>query len=139
MSSYEGDTPGSATARSTEAARRRLRRSRRGKLPPSIILVNCAGTKHRISLPRRGPVVLFDHHDCSDAEFAQARSRDDGGCLQILRYVRFGCSYNSYGWYQWAVHFGSKYGGPGWAIILRLREFDERRKLRRLLRCIDLD
>jgi hypothetical protein len=111
---------------------------RRRSLPPSILLVLCSGELHRLSLPSRGPIVLLDHPDRQLVEAMLARRTDTEGCLDVLRRVRARSSNNGWGWYMWLVHISPKFGQAGWTIRERLREFDERRKLRRLLRDVDL-
>jgi len=119
-------------------AGRPLRRSRRGTLPPSIILVDCDGARHRVSFPRRGPVVLLDHPDRAAVEAALAANGALDGCLGVLKRVRVRSSNRPWGWYMWLVHIAPRFGQAGWTIRERLRELDERRKLRRLLRDVDL-
>jgi len=67
-----------------------------------------------------------------------AQGGDSAGCLGVLRRVRARSSNNGWGWYMWLVHISPTFGQAGWTIRERLREFDERRKLRRLLRDVDL-
>jgi hypothetical protein len=120
-------------------ARSRIRRSRRGTVPPSIILVDCgSGIKHRVSFPRRGPIVLLDHPDREYVEAALAGPDSLEGCLEALRRVRARSSNRPWGWYMWLVHISPKFGQAGWTIRERLMEYDQRRKLRRLLRDVDL-
>ena len=116
----------------------RGRRRRRQSLPPSILLVTCGAELHRLSLPSRGPIVLLDHPDRQLVEAVLARDGDIEGCLDVLRRVRARSSNNGWGWYMWLVHISPKFGQAGWTIRERLREFDERRKLRHLLRDVDL-
>jgi hypothetical protein len=139
----EADTqaPVKADARQRSShgpGRHALRRSRKGMLPPSIILVDCNGSKHRVSLPRRGPIVLLDHTDRHLVEDTVRGPDLVDGCIGVLRRVRGRSSNNGWGWWMWLVHVAPKFGPAGWAIRERLREFDRRRKLRRLLRDVDL-
>ena len=119
-------------------ARTCLRRSRRGTLPPSIILLPCGGARHRVGLPRRGPIVLLDHPDRASVEAALAGPEPVEGCLEVLRRVRARSSTTPWGWYMWLVHVAPRFGDAGETIRDRLREFDQRRKLRRLLRGVNI-
>ena len=115
----------------------RPRRHRRSE-PPVTLIVKCGTEQHRVSLPSRGPIVLLDHPDRQLVEAMLARREGIEGCLLVLRYVRGRAGYNPYGWYKWLVHVAPTFGRSGSAIRDRLKEFDERRKLRRLLRDVDL-
>jgi hypothetical protein len=116
----------------------RERRRQRRSAPPDVLIVTCGLKQHRVSLPSRGPIVLFDHPDRTSVDAALARRGDVEGCAKILLYVRGGASYNSYGWWKWAVHVAPSFGKAGSIIHDRLKEFDQRRRLRRLLRDVDL-
>lgn len=100
----------------------------------AIILITCGDTTHRIRLPRSGPIVLFDHppvpRDLSDI----ARGRGSDQCLRVLQMVRGRISYNGWGWYMWLVHRAPEFGAAGVVIRDRLREFEARRNVRRILR-----
>jgi hypothetical protein len=113
--------------------RRRARRS----LPPSILLVKCGDERHRVSLPRRGPIVLFDHPDRQATEAKVAQRDVSEGCILVLRYIRRRASYNPFGWCKWSVHVSPRFGPAGWTIRERLKELDRRRTLRRVLRDVD--
>jgi hypothetical protein len=115
-----------------------LQRKRRRSLPPSILLVVCGGELHRVSLPARGPIALLDHPDSCLVEARLASDGDIKGCLDVLRRVRIRSSNTGWGWYMWLVHVAPSFGQAGSAIRERLMTFDQRRKLRRLLRDVDL-
>jgi hypothetical protein len=111
---------------------------RRRSLPPSIMFVPCGGVQHRVSLAARGPIVLLDHQDRQLVEAMLSRGGDTEGCPDVLRRVRARSSNNGWGWYVWLVHVAPRFGAAGSTIHDRLKEFDRRRKLRRLLRDVDL-
>jgi hypothetical protein len=81
---------------------------------------------------------LFDHPDPASLDAALERPGEVEGCAQILLYVRGRASYNPYGWWKWGVHVAPSFGRAGSTIKDRLKEFDQRRRLRRLLRDVDL-
>jgi hypothetical protein len=112
-------------------------RKRGRSLPPSILLIKCGDERHRVSLPRRGPIVLLDHPDHLLNEAVLARGDDMRECLLALLYIRHRASYNSFGWYKWSVHVSPRFGPAGWTIRERLKEFDRRRSLRRMLCGVD--
>jgi hypothetical protein len=116
----------------------RRRRQRRRSLPPSILLVPCGTELHRLSLPERGPIVLLDHPDRQLVKAMLTMGADTEGCLDVLRRVRDRSSNNGWGWYMWLVHVAPSFGKAGSTVHDRLKEFDQRRKLRRLLRGVDL-
>jgi hypothetical protein len=81
---------------------------------------------------------LFDHPDRTFVDSALERRGEVEGCAKILLYVRGRASYNPYGWWKWGVHVAPSFGRAGSAIRERLKEFDQRRRLRRLLRDVGL-
>ena len=129
------DRPTRALAR-VQDRRCQSGRHQRSELP-DVLIVTCGDQEHRISLPSRGPVVLLDHPDRQLVETLLARRDGIEGCFLALRYVRGRAGHNLYGWYKWGVHVAPSFGQAGSAIRDRLKEFDQRRKLRRLLRDAD--
>jgi hypothetical protein len=117
---------------------RRQRQGRLRSVPPDVLPVRCGTEQHRVSLPSRGPIVLLDHPDREYVEAALAGRDGVEGCLLALRYVRGRAGYNSYGWWKWSTHVAPSFGPSGGTIRDCLKEFDQRRKLRRLLREVDL-
>jgi hypothetical protein len=117
----------------------RARRRRRRSAPSDVLIVRCDTQQHRVGLPSRGPIVLFDHPDRASVDAALERPGEVAGCAKVLLYVRGRASYNSYGWWKWGVHVAPSFGPSGWAIRDRLKESDQRRTIRRLLRDVDLE
>ena len=94
---------------------RQGRRQRRSA-PSDVLVVTCGTQQHRISLPSRGPIVLFDHPDRTSVDASLERRGEVEGCAKILLYVRGRASYNPYGWWKWGVHVAPSFGKAGSAI-----------------------
>jgi hypothetical protein len=59
-------------------------------------------------------------------------------CPDVLRRARACPNHSGWGWSIWPIHVAPSFGEAGSTIQDRLREFDQRRELRRLLHDVDV-
>jgi hypothetical protein len=80
----------------------------------------------------------MDHPDQRLVEATLLGPGPMDGCTEVLCVVRARPSNRGWGWYMWLVHVAPRFGHDESVIRDQLKEFDGRRRLRRLLRGVDL-